>query len=201
MIIKSQTSDREKYCALTRIVDGERSETLSTFTISLDNFEELKFRLNKLSRKLATLGRISATFCKLCSAIEGSPKMHTGGCPRIFNHCFKCIGRHAASTCSEGYFQLPAGCVCWSCWLPLQSTFGVRFHSDRKEEIGAGCSNPARGFIKELAIIFFHNRQVAPSIQCSSRTKEEYTSWLFQSSSAGERQLPNIILLVEAAMR
>jgi hypothetical protein len=85
--------------------------------------------------------------------------------------------------------------------MPLQGIFGVRFHSDHKDEIGALCSNPARGILKELAIIFFHNRQVAPSIECPSRTREEYLGWLFQASSAGQGQLPNIILLLEAALK
>ena len=172
-----------------------------TVRIRLDDFENLKSRLHNLSRKLISLGRLSATYCRLCSSIDGIPKMHTGGCPKIFNHCFKCMGRHAGSTCTERYFQLPAGCICWCCWLPLQSIFGVRFHSDHKDEIGALCSNPARGILKELAIIFFHNRQVAPSIECPSRTREEYLGWLFQASSAGQGQLPNIILLLEAALK
>ena len=177
------------------------SQTSSTISIKLDNFEMLRSRLHTLSRKLVTIGRLSASLCRLCSAVEGMPKLHTGGCPKIFNHCFKCIGRHASSTCTEGYFQLPKGSVCWTCWVPLQCMFGVRFHSDRKDEIGAQCSNPARGILKEFAIIFFHNRQVAPSIQCPSTTKEEYLNWLFQASSAGEGQVPNIILLLEAAMK
>lgn len=167
--------------------------------IKLDLFKDFKVRLQVMSIRLASLGRLSATYCRLCSSMSGTPKMHTGGCPKIFNHCFKCIGRHAGRTCSEGSFQLPAG-VCWGCWMPLQSTFGVTFHKNHKDNIGSGCSSPVRGVLKELAIIFFHDRQVAPGIICPSKSRREYQNWLFETSSAGEGQFPNIMLLLEAAL-
>jgi hypothetical protein len=84
--------------------------------------------------------------------------------------------------------------------MPLQSTYGVTFHKSHKDEIGSGCSNPVRGVLKEFAIIFFHDRQIAPGITCPSKTKREYQKWLFEASSAGEGQVPNIMLLLEVAM-
>jgi len=81
--------------------------------------------------------------------------------------------------------------------MPLHSTFGFEFHS---QEIASQCSNPARDLLKAFAILFFHNRQVAPGVSCNSRTKEEYIEWLFRTSSAGQGQVPNITWLLEAAL-
>ena len=61
-------------------------------------------------------------------------------------------------------------------------------------------SSIARDLLKAFAILFFHNRQVAPGVSCNSRTKEEYIEWLFRTSSAGQGQVPSIIWLLEAAL-
>jgi hypothetical protein len=181
---------------MTRIVDGPLKETSSKCVVTLDNFVELRNRLQALRTKLAVLGRFSPTTCKLCSVLKGRTTMHSGGCPTIFNHCFKCIGVHAGNTCKERYFQLPAR-VCWCCWMPLHSTLGFAFH---KQEIASQCSNPAKGLLKAFAILFFHNRQVAPGVSCVAITKEDYVEWLFHTSSSGAGQVPNILRLLEAAM-
>jgi hypothetical protein len=164
--------------------------------ISLDNFGELGTRLQALRVRLASLARFSSSYCKLCSSVGGKLKGHTGGCPSIFNHCFKCIGKHEGSKCTEGYFQLPSG-VCWCCWLPLQTIFGFTFHNN---DIGSKCSNPAQNLLKAFCILFYHDRQVAPDIPCQVQTKQDYGQWLFKTSSAGEGQLPNVCLLLEAAL-
>lgn len=181
---------------MTRIVDGPLHETSVRCVITLDNFVELRNRLQALRTKLAVLGRFSPTNCKLCSVLKGRTVVHSGGCPSIFNHCFKCIGVHEGSTCKERYFRLPAR-VCWGCWMPLHSTFGFEFHN---QDIASQCSNPARDLLKAFAILFFHNRQVAPGVSCNSRTKEEYIECLFRTSSAGQGQVPSIIWLLEAAL-
>ena len=195
-IITSPGSDSDKYGRMTRIVDGAVVETSLKCAVALDNFAEHRNRLQALRTRLALLAQFSPRSCKLCSLLKGRATMHSAGCPAIFNHCFKCIGVHAGKTCTERYFKLPKG-VCWCCWLPLHSTFGFAFH---KQEIASQCSNPAKDLLKAFTILFFHNRHVAPGVSCVSTTKEEYATWLFHTSSAGEGQLPNIFLLLEAAL-
>jgi hypothetical protein len=198
-IIKSPGSDREKYSRLTTLVDGGMSATSVKYSVALDNFTDMNTRLQAFQIRLASLARLPRDCCSLCSAgSAGGVIVSHGlsGCPRIFNHCFKCIGKHPGSKCSSPLFKVPKG-FCWTCWMPLQSFFGFTFHS---ECVGSLCRSPAKDVLKHLAIIFFNNRSFVPTVACTADSPGAYGKWLFETSEsvAGEGQVPNILRLFMA---
>ena len=200
-IIQSSDYDHQKYVKLCRLVDGRDQCSEIECKVDLDNFKSLKKWFHSVSAAVSMLSRLPRDCCSLCSAIVGCTLVRHGhsGCPRIFNHCYKCIGKHAGSACSSPLFKVPKG-FCWTCWMPLQSFFGFTFHSDC---VGALCDSPARDVLKHLAIIFFNNRHFAPTVACTAGSSGEYGKWLFHTSEsvAGEGQVPNILRLLMATLQ
>ena len=130
-IIQSSDYDHAKYVKLCRLVDGRQPYGETQCKIDLDNFKLLKQWFDSVSAAVSMLSRLPQDCCSLCSAITGCSIVRHGhsGCPRIFNHCYKCIGKHAGSACSSPLFRVPRG-FCWTCWMPLQKNFGFQFHSE-----------------------------------------------------------------------
>jgi len=171
------------------------------YQVDLDDFKVLRTFFQSVSQCLTDISRLAPECCTLCSTLQSELVCHGQmGCPIVFNHCFKCIGRHASKMCSGGFFKVPAG-FCWTCWMPLQNFFGFQFHS---ENVGPKCNSPAKDVLKHLAIVFFHARTLVPAVTCSAVTPTEYAKWLFDCSGgsvAGEGQVPNILRLFKAACR
>ena len=200
-IIQSSDYDHAKYVKLCRLVDGRQPFGETECKIDLDNFKLLKQWLYSVSAAVSMLSRLPQDCCSLCSAITGCSIVRHGhsGCPRIFNHCYKCIGKHAGSACSSPLFRVPRG-FCWTCWMPLQKKFGFQFHS---ECVGSLCDSPAKDVLKHLAIIFFNDRLFVPTVACTAVSAGEYCKWLFETSEsvAGEGQVPNILRLFMATLQ
>ena len=200
-IIVSSDYDQHKYFKISQIVDGHRQASIMHYNVDLDDFKRLREFFQGVSQCVTELSMMPSGCCSLCSALQPEIISHgNSGCPRMFNHCFKCIGRHASKLCSGEFFKVPQG-YCWTCWMPLQSFFGVQFHS---EDVGSRCSSPARDVLKHLVIVFFHDRTLVRAVTCTAVTAADYGRWLFQCSSqsvAGEGQVPNILRLFTAAFR
>ena len=165
-----------------------------------DDFRKLRNRISDLKYNVQIFLQNNYSCCLVCSAISQRKICHSSGCPSVFNICFKCFGRHSASTCSEPYFNVAKG-FCYKCWMPLQDIFGISFHSKAKEDLVA-CSNSAHDFVKPLVACFFHRRNII-QLDCPCVDKAEYNRWLFtpsKESVAGPGQIPNILLILEAAV-
>jgi hypothetical protein len=84
--------------------------------------------------------------------------------------------------------------------MPLFDIWGVSFHSKVKEDLVI-CKHDARDFLKPLSACFFHRRDIV-QMECSSSDRSQYQSWLFNHSGevvSGSGQIPNVLLLLEAA--
>lgn len=185
---------------MARIIDGHGNLQTTVYQIKPDNYTDLKERLKVVYRHLAALP--SSTFCKLCSTVGKQLVTHgISGCPKIFNMCYKCLGKHPSAACSGTLFKV-ARSFCWRCWMPLHDIFGISFHSKQKSELGANCSNVACDYLKPLALLFFYNRGVAGAIECPCSDLFQYQRWLFEESASvsGTGQVPKILLLLEAVI-
>jgi hypothetical protein len=86
--------------------------------------------------------------------------------------------------------------------MPLFNLFGLSFHGNAKEELSQ-CKNDARNFLKPLAVCFYHKRISLAGLSYPGGDISHYQEWLFsgsQESVSGLGQLPNIVLLLEAAL-
>ena len=176
--IQSRLTDAQKYRELVSVVDGN---TLGIYhvNVQLDDFALLRARLQRIQQHMLSVGRGSALACKLCSLVSKELVLHVGyGCARVFNHCFKCFGKHPSSGCSSGFFKV-AGRYCWKCWMPLKELFGVSFHS---RDIGQKCDSAALDLIKPMALAFFYDRSMSNMV-CPETTLEAYQVWLFKEST------------------
>ena len=177
-IIQSRLTDAQKYRELVSIVDGN---TLGIYhvNVQLDDFVLLRARLERIKQHMLSVERRSALACKLCSAISKEVVLHVGyGCPRVFNHCFKCFGKHPSSGCLSELFKV-APKYCWKCWMPLKEFFGVSFHS---RDIGQKCDNAALDLVKPMVLAFFYDRSMS-SMVCPETTLLSYQVWLFKEST------------------
>ena len=85
--------------------------------------------------------------------------------------------------------------------MPLHDVFGISFHSKTKEDLVA-CSNSAHEMVKPLVACFFHRRDIV-QLACPCGDRAQYNRWLFapsQESVAGTGHIPNLLLLLEAAV-
>jgi hypothetical protein len=163
-------------------------------------FDCIRNRLLNICRGLKQVSRLSSSVCLVCSAISRQKVQHAGGCPSVFNICFKCMGQHRSQGCTGNFFKVAAR-FCFKCWMPLFDIFGVSFHSKNKDDLRQ-CNNSALFFIKPLAMLFFYRRDII-GMSCSCGDIRQYQQWLFsqsQDSVSGEGQIPNILLLLEAAL-
>jgi len=184
------------------ILDGGSIKQLTQVQFKGEDFVLLKARLTSIKRRLASLFSMHESFCMLCSVIAKGPRGHSGGCPSVFSICFKCLGRHASYSCAGAYFKAARN-YCWNCWMPLFDIFGTSFHSNKLEEIGHGCRNEARNFMKPLVCCFFYRREIA-GVECPCVDIPHYQRWLFEqspASTAGSGQMPNILFLLEAVFK
>jgi len=200
-ILARNCSHEAKYRAMSNILDGNHIEKVSIVHVDTDDFQKLKTVLTTIDRELKKFSNSSS--CDLCSVLQKSFVYHERhGCSAIFNMCFKCLGRHSSQSCSSPFFNAKNG-FCWKCWLPTFEIFGIRFHSDKKEELGVNCSNPARNFVKPLCMHFFYNRKIA-NVSCPSGDISQYQNWLFSSSSelsvSGTGQMPNLLQILKSVL-
>ena len=184
------------------MVDGamECDLDIKKYSAIPDDFRNLRIRISDLKYSVQIFLQNNYTCCLVCSAIAQRKICHSSGCPSVFNICFKCFGKHSASTCSEPYFNVAKG-FCFKCWMPLQDIFGISFHSKAKEAL-VTCSNSAHEFVKPLLASFFHKRNII-QLDCPCVDKAQYNRWLFtpsKESVAGPGQIPNILLILEAAV-
>lgn len=202
-IIRCPSTDREKYQQMASIIDGSPMKKLMHIEgMEVENFGLLKQRLTDIKRRMQALSSLHVSFCRLCSAIQNVNVTHVAGCPSMFNICFKCVGRHAGIGCTGALFKV-AHNFCWKCWMPLYDIFGISFHSKKVTEIGHGCANVARDFVKPLACCFFHRRLIA-KMHCPCTDISQYQRWLFEGcrvSAGGSGQVPNILLLLETVLK
>jgi len=190
-----------KYQAMSKILDGNHIDKVTTVHVDTDDFLKFKIMLTTIDRKLRSMSNSAS--CDLCSVLQKSFVCHERhGCSSIFNICFKCLGRHSSLSCTFPFFKVKNG-FCWKCWLPTFEIFGIRFHSDKKEDLGVKCSNAANNFVKPLCMHFFYNRRIA-NVSCPSSDISQYQHWLFSNSSessiSGSGQMPNIFLLLESVL-
>ena len=200
--MRNQGTGKDKYEAMVRMVDGamESDLDIKKYSAIPDDFRNLRIRISDLKYSVQIFLQNNYTCCLVCSAISQRKICHSSGCPSVFNICFKCFGKHSASTCSEPYFNVAKG-FCYKCWMPLQDIFGISFHSKAKEAL-VTCSNSAHEFVKPLLACFFHKRNII-QLDCPCVDKAEYNRWLFtpsKESVAGPGQIPNILLILEAAV-
>ena len=184
------------------MVDGamECDLDIKKYSAIPDDFRNLRNRISDLKYNVQIFLQNNYGCCLVCSAIAQRKICHSSGCPSVFNICFKCFGKHSASTCSEPYFNVAKG-FCFKCWMPLQDIFGISFHSKAKEAL-VTCSNSAHEFVKPLLASFFHKRNII-QLDCPCVDKAEYNRWLFapsKESVAGPGQIPNFLLILEAAV-
>jgi hypothetical protein len=199
-IMSSQASDQEKYMQMVRILDGSDAQTVE-IEIPQDNFDHMKKRLLNIRRCIKRLSEVHSAACLVCSAIHKDIVRHTGGCPYTFNVCYKCLGHHQGKACSSRYFKV-AHRFCWKCWMPTYDIFGVSFHTKTADSLGYNCNNETRDFLKPIAMSFFHTRTIV-DVSCPCGDITEYEAWLFsasQDSVSGTGQIPNVLLLLEAAL-
>ena len=184
---------------MTNFVDGEMPSTRTCEAV-LDDFAALKRTLKFVKQNLDKLSQCSILQCKLCSVLQKDVVCHgTSGCPREFNICYKCFGRHKGSACSGRYFKVPEGDYCYGCWMPLFPILGIQLHPRGKDYVGSKCKAGAYGFVKPMSGHFFYNREIA-GITCPT-DMIQYQEWLFhqsETSISGGGQVPNIIRLMEA---
>jgi hypothetical protein len=201
-IIRQEGTGKDKYEAMVRMVDGamECDLDIKKYSAIPDDFRNLRNRISDLKYNVQIFLQNNYGCCLVCSAIAQRKICHSSGCPSVFNICFKCFGKHSASTCSEPYFNVAKG-FCFKCWMPLQDIFGISFHSKAKEAL-VTCSNSAYEFVKPLLASFFHKRNII-QLDCPCVDKAEYNRWLFtpsKESVAGPGQIPNFLLILEAAV-
>jgi hypothetical protein len=201
-IIRQEGTGKDKYEAMVRMVDGamECDLDIKKYSAIPDDFRNLRNRISDLKYNVQIFLQNNYGCCLVCSAIAQRKICHSSGCPSVFNICFKCFGKHSASTCSEPYFNVAKG-FCFKCWMPLQDIFGISFHSKAKEAL-VTCSNSAHEFVKPLLASFFHKRNII-QLDCPCVDKAEYNRWLFtpsKESVAGPGQIPNFLLILEAAV-
>ena len=161
-----------------------------------DDFGKLRNRISDLKYNVQMFLQNNYTCCLVCSAIAQKKICHSSGCPSVFNICFKCFGKHSASTCKEPYFNVAKG-FCYKCWMPLQDIFGISFHSKAKEDLVA-CSNSAHEFVKPLLACLYHRRDIIQLV-CPCVDKAQYNRWLFSPSKesvAGPGRISNISLII-----
>jgi hypothetical protein len=183
------------------IVDGAMANEvcIKEYNAIPGDFLELRNRIRDIKYHVNVLLQNHPTCCLVCSAIAKKKVIHTGGCPSVFNICFKCFGRHSASRCSEGFFDVAKG-FCFKCWMPLFDIFGITFHSKNKEDL-VTCSHSAQILVKPLVACFFYRREIL-QLACPCVDRAQYNRWLFtpsQESVAGAGHIPNLLLLLEAA--
>lgn len=198
-ILLTSATHQQKYERMVSVVDGSLLHETLEIRAPCDNFKDLRNRLDNIVINLAKVSRIAADCCMLCSVIRKARVHHAGGCPSVFNTCFKCLGRHSGKGCSEKFFDV-AKRFCFRCWMPLFDIWGVSFHSKIKEDL-VTCKHNARDFLKPLSACFFHRRDIV-QMECSSIDRSQYQSWLFNHSgeaASGSGQIPNVLLLLEAA--
>lgn len=200
-ILSRRCSHDAKYRAMSRILDGNHIEKVSSVHVDTEDYQELKIVLTSIDRNLKRMS-VSAS-CDLCSVLQKSFVFHErNGCSAIFNMCFKCLGRHSSKNCSSPFFKAKNG-FCWACWLPTFEIFGISFHSSKKEDLGGNCSNAAKHFVKPLCMHFFYNRKIA-NVSCPCSDISHYQNWLFSNSSdssvSGTGQMPNILLILKAVL-
>jgi hypothetical protein len=200
-ILRKSGTGQKKYEEMVALVDGAMASTLEIkhYSAIPDDFRELRNRIRDIKYHVSMLLQIHPTCCLVCSAIAKKKIHHTGGCPSVFNICFKCFGRHSAKTCSEPYFDVAKG-FCFKCWMPLFDIFGISFHSKTKEDL-ITCSNSAHELVKPLVACFFHKREII-QLACPCGDRVQYNRWLFnpsQESVAGAGHIPNLLLILEAA--
>jgi hypothetical protein len=184
------------------IVDGamENEVSMKHYNTPLDDFGKLRIRIRDINYHVQVFLRNQTTCCLLCSVIAQKKIFHAGGCPSVFNICFKCFGRHSGSSCSERYFDVAKG-FCFKCWMPLHNIFGISFHTKTKQDLVA-CSNSAYEFVKPLVACFFYRRDII-QLACPCSDRVQYNRWLFSPSNesvAGSGHIPNLLLLLEAAV-
>ncbi len=189
----------DKYTTMTSIIDGPLQQTIMKVVTSPDDFNNLRRRLSVILVAVNKLSQVASSVCLLCSAIDNKKVFHSGGCPSIFNTCFKCLGRHSSQKCSQPFFKV-AKRFCFKCWMPLFDIFGCSFHSKQTCDL-QNCNSPCRNFLKPLASCFFYRRNVV-NLVCPCTDLSQYERWLFshsQTSASGSGQVPNILLLLEAS--
>jgi hypothetical protein len=84
--------------------------------------------------------------------------------------------------------------------MPLFDVWGVSFHSKIKEDL-VTCKHDVRDFLKPLSACFFYRRDIV-QLACPCSDRLQFQSWLFAHSgeaASGSGQVPNILLLLEAA--
>ena len=180
-------------------IDGAECQP-GEISVRPEDYSILKQRLVSILRGLEQLHQASSLCCLTCSAISRRRVQHVGGCPATFNLCFKCLGAHHGQSCTGQYFNVKKK-FCFKCWMPAFDIFGISFHGNSKEEL-VRCNNAARNFLKPLAMCFYHKR-ITLSLSYSGGDISHYQEWLFsgsQESVSGSGQLPNIVLLLEAAL-
>jgi hypothetical protein len=198
-IISRYDTDKEKYISMAKLVDGDLVSPI-TCTLELDDFSSLLTRMQVVGKHLVTLSLHSPFECKLCTTLQGESVSHgMTGCSQQFNVCHKCFGLHPSKDCTGPLFKLPSG-YCWKCWLPLFPILGISFHPREKDQIGNVCKQSAINFLKPLCARNYYQR--VSGMEGNSGSLKEYEAWLFhQSDTAGLGQVPNLILLIEAAFR
>ena len=197
--MSSDASSHEKYLRMVLAVDGSGKQAVE-ITLHEDKLEDVKTRMLRIRCKVNKLADVPSIYCLVCSAIAKERIMHEGGCPSIYNLCFKCLGQHQAQNCAGTWFKV-AQRFCWKCWMPLFDICGVSFHSKQKEDI-INCNNEARNFLKPLVMAFFYKRCIV-DVSCPCGDISDYKRWLFSESAtsvSGIGQMPNILLLMEAIL-